>query len=219
MKTIEELSADLPAVFSAVRQVVSAISRDAIAECFSWSLLGAELLKEQGYLSEAVAGVAGWRVGNGDGDVIFHAPIAGVKLYASTHNALPAHAWIRISIQDTMLVLVDFTTHLLPAKAAQLDAMDKQKTTVKWAPQYLCASLLEVKTTAGIGCGTAGSLADVVNASSVGPLGMYYYERLDEVEKLMRKARHQSDLDTWLQAAALVLDANRDNRHLHVIGI
>jgi hypothetical protein len=118
----------------AVRQVVGAATDFHGADCLLYALVGAAVLRELGVPAEAAAGSAVWRVGAGDSDVISHArEVAGPAfVQAGVSAAMQFHAWV-----EAPGLLVDFSTHTLPLKGAQLDAADGGKTTVDWAPEFL----------------------------------------------------------------------------------
>lgn len=106
------------------------------ADCALYALVGARVLQHFGVAARAVAGHAAWRVGPGAGDVISHSEQTGGGYHGpllGSGRAAMFHAWIEAG--DTVL---DFTTWLLPTKAADLDAADGQHTSVQWCPPFVC---------------------------------------------------------------------------------
>lgn len=119
---------------AAVRHVVKASTDFHGADCLLFAALGAEALRQLGVPAEVAAGSAAWRVGPGDSDVISHAREVTGTLYiqSGVQQALQFHAWI-----EAPGLLIDFSTHTLPLKAAQLDEADGGRTSVNWAPDFL----------------------------------------------------------------------------------
>lgn len=151
---------ELGRVASAVRRICSASSSRLGSDCALHASLSAELLLRLGWEARVVAGFAGWRVGEGHGDVILHAPMPDMP--PPKPNELPFHVWIEVGN-----FLFDPTTYQLRQKAAELDALDGQTTIVNWCPDYLAVHR-----------DTLFSLRSVRTGSS----GTYYYQREQLVE-------------------------------------
>lgn len=160
---------DLARVSSAIRKLAEAASSHVGADCYLHADLCRELLKQHGVESRLVIGFAAWRVGDGHGDVIVHAPLQGM---APQPEALPFHAWLEIGpAESAHRLILDFSTYQLRRKAAELDALDGGDTNVNWCPDYLAAlatdvSSLEDVTMKRRGCSSTGRTATCNDMSS-----------------------------------------------------
>lgn len=154
-------------VSAAIRKVASAASAQFGGDCYFHAAAAQRLLKEQGFETSLVIGEAAWRVGDGDGDVISHVLSNQTILMP---GSFPYHTWLRYGYQ-----VIDFTTYQLKEKAAQLDAIDGQETTVDWCPDYLSVSMKETS-----------SYEDTAQ----GLQGIFYYREIPglkaELDKLSR---------------------------------
>jgi hypothetical protein len=115
----------------ALKKLTDSASSHVGADCYSHARLAHVILQEEGIQTRLVVGEAAWRIGAGDGDVITHSPSIGGHAPAGV-KALAYHAWLESD--DT---IIDFSTHSLRTKAAQLDALDGGTTNVAWCPPYL----------------------------------------------------------------------------------
>lgn len=122
---------ELQRVSSALRRLATAASANLGSDCYIHAAIGQQLLNRLGIATTIVAGFAAWRIGNGDGDVILHAPNPGMP---TQPGGVAYHVWLEFDN-----CILDFTTYQLRFKAAQLDALDGQTTTVKWCPDFLYA--------------------------------------------------------------------------------
>ncbi|WP_129640792.1 MULTISPECIES: hypothetical protein [Steroidobacteraceae] len=172
-------------VSTALRKLATAASGHLGSDCYIHAELGRVLLADCGFQALRVVGFAAWRVGEGNGDVIAHAPYvkgylpAGVKGFAY-------HAWL-----DCSGFIVDFTTYQLRHKAQELDAMDGGHTTVNWCPAFLLLPKNSIR-----------SYKEV--AATLHP-GVAYYEARPELERALRT---QFTLDPQDVHAARVILAN-----------
>jgi len=115
----------------ALRKLTNSASQNIGADCLMQALLAQQILKEEGLDTKVVLGEAAWRIGPDDGDVITHSPTTGGFAPVGI-KAMAYHAWLEWGTS-----IIDFTTHSLRVKAAQLDALDGGKTNVHWCPSYL----------------------------------------------------------------------------------
>ncbi len=174
----------------AIRKLASAASCHFGNDCFLHALLACKALKEfEGMQSEIVIGFAGWRVGEGDCDVIFHAPIKGMP----QQEGILYHAWL-----TTKDYIIDLSTYQLRVKAAKLDTLDGGLTQVDWCPDYLIAKHEEVS-----------SLKDVTQLHA----GLFYYEQNKDLEIKIKSVGKDIDEEDW---ANLVIIYN--NPEVLVIG-
>lgn len=171
--------ADLPRLSAALQKLTTAASGNHGADCYIHAAIAQRILSDLGVETQIVAGYAAWRVGNGDSDVIQHAPSPGM---IPQPGGVPYHVWL-----ETGDFILDFTTYALVKKAAQLDKLDGGHTTVSWHPDYLLASKHSIS-----------SIRDVTQKNA----GMYYYERVAELERTIIETApelDQDDLDTaWI---------------------
>lgn len=166
-----------------VRKLATAASAHLGNDCYVHAELGCVLLADLGIEASPVLGFAAWRVGEGDGDVISHAP--------HTQGFLPPglqgfayHAWL-----DCFGFVIDFTTYQLRRKARELDAADGGHTTVSWCPEYLLLSRNEIRTYKEV-------------AAALHP-GVAHYEARPELETVLGSQYALDPED--LQAARLLL--------------
>lgn len=115
----------------ALQKLTTSASAQLGADCLLHAQLAQILLDEESLPTRLVLGEAAWRVGSGDGDVITHSPNVGGYAPLGA-KALAYHAWLESGGN-----IIDFSTHSLRTKAAQLDAFDGGKTAVEWCPPYL----------------------------------------------------------------------------------
>jgi hypothetical protein len=124
-----DMKNDLPRISSALRRLATAASGNLGSDCYIHAAIAQGMLNRLGVTSKLVAGYAAWRVGNGDGDVILHAPLPHMP---PQPEAVAYHVWLEAGNH-----LIDFTTYQLRRKALQMDKLDGGRTTVKWCPDYL----------------------------------------------------------------------------------
>ena len=165
-------------ISSALRRLATAASGNFGSDCYMHSALAQNLLARLGFDSTVIVGYAAWRVGNGDSDVIIHAPLPNMP----PQPGVAFHVWLELGSR-----LLDFTTYQLPQKAAQLDALDGGTTKVRWNPPYLFAPRSSVS-----------ALRNVIQLRA----GMYYYARELELEARVIAAAESLDEDdaetAWL---------------------
>jgi len=171
-------------ISSALRRLLTAASGNFGTDCFIHSALAQTLLAQLGFESTLTVGFAGWRVGNGNSDVIIHAPLPDMP----PQPGVAFHVWLELGGY-----LLDFTTYQLPQKAAQLDALDGGTTKVRWNPPYLFA----LKSSVSL-------LRDVIQLRA----GLYYYVRETELEA--RVIASSSSLDASDVSMALMLYQNQE---------
>lgn len=163
-------------IAKAIRKLANAASGHFGKDCFVHALFAQRALKElAGIPSRIVVGHAAWRVGNGDGDVILHAPMPGMVFQGEA--ALPYHAWL-ISGD----YLLDFSTYQLREKAAQLDALDGGTTQVDWCPDYLIVKKKKIS-----------SLQQVQQHKA----GLFYYQHNAKLERTVQVEAEPMDEDDW----------------------
>jgi len=162
-KTEEQIAGfDFQQLASAIHRLVDAAGTHQGVDCYTQALLASEILLRHGITAEIAVGFAAFRVGNGDGDVITHAPMPGMSYQP---NAAAYHAWVEIGDW-----IFDTTTSQLRQKAADLDALDGGTTTVDWCPDYLLVQKSSVPSFRQVSCEHAG---------------MYFYERRQDIERLI----------------------------------
>lgn len=116
------------------------------ADCALHASLAFQVLTNRGFEVRIAAGEAGWRIGDGDSDVIVHSPrVSGAQFGPDGKPAGAFHVWL--VCEST---IIDFTTYSLPLKAEQLDAMDGGNTQCVWAPPYLAVEQNASSTIEGI---------------------------------------------------------------------
>lgn len=163
-------------IAAAIRKLANAASGDYGKDCFLHALLAQKALKElSGIQTKIVVGFAAWRVGNGDSDVISHAPMPGMVYQGE--DALPYHAWLVAGDY-----LLDFSTYQLHEKAAQLDALDGGKTRVDWCPDYLIVKHNK-----------SSSLSLVQQHRA----GLFYYEQKIMLERKVMEKAQPLDEEDW----------------------
>jgi hypothetical protein len=158
---------------TALQKFTNSASMYVTGDCMLHATLAHAILSEHGIATRIVVGVAAWRCGPGDGDVIIHVPSPnqisphGVKAFAY-------HTWLELG--DSLL---DFTTHSLRQKAARLDAADGGKTLVSWCPSYLYLEKSRIKT-----------FRDVVNAADS---GVAFYQEVHGLHEMLKSKGYASD--------------------------
>jgi len=156
---------DIPRLAGAIRRLSTAASAHFGSDCFMHAALVQAFLAEYGVKADLVIGFAAWRVGEGNGDVITHAPMPNLQLQP---GGAPYHVWLEIGRH-----IFDTTTYQLQTKAEDLDRLDGGHTTVDWCPDFL---FVEKR--------TVSSLSKVAQERA----GMYYYEANDIVAKQVLEA-------------------------------
>jgi len=159
----------------ALQKLMTGASAQLGADCLLHAQLAQNLLGEEGVPTRLVLGEAAWRVGSGDGDVITHSPNVGG--YPQTGaKAMAYHAWLESGGN-----IIDFSTHSLRTKAAQLDAFDGGKTSVEWCPPYLVLERSQSLT-----------LKEVAQADSA---GVAFYREIPGLHEFMIEHCHVKDVD------------------------
>jgi hypothetical protein len=187
---------DLPRISSALRRLATAASGNLGSDCYIHAAIAQEILNRLGVSSKLVAGYAAWRVGDGDGDVILHAPLPNMP---SQPESVAYHMWLEVGNQ-----LVDFTTYQLRYKSSQMDKLDGGSTTVKWCPDYLSVPKKSVST-----------LRAVIQLRA----GLYFYKQDTAIENLIISAARPLDDDdintAWLLYQNLELRVFGPNNMYH----
>lgn len=181
---------NIPALAAALRKLSQAASSHLGADCYTLSALGQEIFRLLGVEAKLVVGFAGWRVGNGDSDVILHKPTPET---VPQPGGASYHVWLEIGHY-----LFDATLWTLREKARQLDEQDGGHTTVDWCPDYLFVKRE-----------TISSQRDVTQLHA----GLYYYERDPQTEQLIVSTAPSLDLTD--AEAAWTLYKNPD---IYVLG-
>jgi hypothetical protein len=162
-----------------MRKLATAASESFGSDCYVHATIAQAILAKLGVEAKLVAGYAAWRVGNGDSDVILHAPAPGM---VAQPGGIAYHVWLEVGNK-----ILDLTTYQLREKAAQLDELDGGSTHVTWCPIYLFVFKKSVS-----------SLRDVTQLGA----GLYYYSQEPAVEaKVMSTAPNldEDDVETvWL---------------------
>jgi hypothetical protein len=184
MKTI------LSHISSALRRLATAASGNLGSDCYIHAAIAQKMLTHLGVTAKLVAGYAAWRVGNGDGDVILHAPSPNTP---PQPGSIAFHVWLEVENH-----LIDFTTYQLRRKAAQMDKLDGGTTTVTWCPNYLAVPRKSVS-----------PLRAVIQLRA----GLYFYKQDIAIEKLIISAAQPVDADDVNNAWLLY-----HNQELHVFG-
>ncbi len=160
-ETLAKLRQASERVSSALQRLATASSAQFGGDCYFHAELGRLLLQDLGFEVRRVVGLAAWRVGAGDGDVIAH--VTGIPGHLPVGEAgLAYHAWLAYGDH-----VIDFTTYQLRQKAAALDSMDGGTTTVDWCPPMLFLNRREIS-----------SYKDVANLHR----GLAYYEVKPELD-------------------------------------
>lgn len=176
-EAMQGLIADVASIAHAMREVVGAMTHGHGADCVAYALAGAEVLRRMGHPAVAVAGSAVWRVGPGDADSLVHA----LELFGKDPDVSGAedqgmfHAWIEVGPY-----IVDFTTFAFADKAARLDEVDGQTTSVQWCPEYLVVE-----------AASSRRLQEVTQASNA---GVYAYVRHSRVEQVVLTGNDEFDV-------------------------
>ena len=154
----------------AMQKLATAASGSLGADCYMHAALPQVILQDHGVPARITVGFASWRIGQGDGDVISHAPMPGaVQFSKDSGRAAPYHVWLTLK-QEGLSWVLDFTTYQLAQKAADLDAMDGGKTTVAWCPDFLLRP-----------AGHSSSLAAVAK----GDTGLFHYEENAQLSEVI----------------------------------
>lgn len=173
-------------VADAVHRLAEAASEHFGSDCLLQCQVAKHLLERLGVSADIHVGYAAWRVGDGDGDVISHMPLPGMKI--QDPRALPFHAWLVVGSY-----IFDVTTAGLATKASQLDALDGGKTQVDWAPPYLLLSFEQVS-----------SYQEVAQKQA----GLSYYERVPKIESLILSPENFKPIDDADLRKAQIIFAN-----------
>lgn len=182
---------------TALRKLSISSSKQLGGDCAAHAYLAQRILADHGVQTRVAFGVAAWRIGPGDGDVISHVPQVGKVQLMMQPKAFPYHAWL-----ETDSAIIDFSTHTLGLKASQLDAMDGGHTTVAWCPDYLVLKLGDVK-----------SFEDVANAPQE---GIAFYQEVPELLGLMKAHGFITEVS---EVDLSVLQLIFRNPDIHVMGV
>jgi hypothetical protein len=172
-------SADLPRLSSALRRLATAASGNFGSDCYIHAAIAQKILGRLGVESQIIVGYAAWRVGNGDSDIILHAPLPNMP---PQPGGVAYHVWLELGNH-----LLDFTTYQLRDKAAHMDKLDGGTTTVQWCPAFLFVLKSSVS-----------PLHNVIQFRA----GLYHYVRVPVLETTIIATAPQfdeNDIDTaWL---------------------
>lgn len=178
-------------VGAAIRKLATAASGNLGGDCYLHAELGRALLADLGIEARRVVGYAAWRTGPGDSDVVAHVKQVPGFLPPGAQG-FAYHAWLEVGC-----TIIDFSTHTLRHKAAELDALDGGSTAVAWCPDLLILRKRDVR-----------SYVEVAKLHQ----GLAFYEEAPELESLLAS---QFTLDEGdLAAARLILS----NPHINVMG-
>jgi hypothetical protein len=170
---------DLPRLSSALHRLAVAASGNCGSDCYLHAAIAQAILDRLGVKAKIVAGHAAFRVGEGDSDVILHAPVPGMPYQP---GAVAYHVWL-----EAFGHIIDFTTYSLRIKADQLDVLDGGTTSVTWCPDYLFVPKASVS-----------PMRDVIQLQA----GLFHYLRVPALEAKIIAAAHlldQDDVETaWL---------------------
>lgn len=161
---------DIPRLAAAIRKLATAASGNLGSDCYIHSAIAKAILGRLGIEAKLVVGHAAFRVGNGDGDVIMHAPTPGM---IPQPGGVAYHVWLQIGS-----FLLDFTTYQLKRKAIQLDRLDGGNTTVTWCPDVLWTPIRSIS-----------SLRDVIQLDA----GLYYYREVPSVAAMIISSAPELD--------------------------
>jgi hypothetical protein len=178
-------------VSAALRKLATAAGAQLGSDCYMHAELGRVLLSDLGVDAHVVIGLATWRIGAADGDVIGHTPYTQGYVAAGA-KGLVYHAWL-----ECRGIIIDLTTYQFGQKARALDAADGGHTTVLWCPDYLMLLPHEVSSYSAV-------------AQAPNP-GVAFYEARPELEeRLPREPLDPADLELarWVLA----------NPDIHVVG-
>lgn len=164
---------DFARVAAAIRKLATAASGNFGSDCYTHTVLAAEILRRLGVEAAIKIGTAGWRVGSGDCDVILHRQVPGM---IPQPGGVAYHAWILIRDH----YIFDPTTYQLPEKSRHMDFLDGGNTTVEWAPDYLLAHV-----------STVSSLKNVIQLHA----GLYHYAEDQSLTQLILSTAPEVDED------------------------
>ena len=174
---------DIPRLAGAIRKLAIAASDKFGADCYVHAAIAQAVLARLGVEASLVVGYAAWRVGEGDSDIIMHAPAPNM---VDQPGGVIYHVWLEIGDK-----ILDLTTYQLAEKARQLDLLDGGCTTVNWCPEFLFVDR-----------DSRSKLRDVIHLGT----GLYYYEERPEVAK--RIIAEAPELDLMDVGAAWLLYQN-----------
>jgi hypothetical protein len=140
-----------------------------------------------------VIGIAAWRCGPGNSDIILHVPLQGVP---QSGAGIAFHCWLEHGNPADSTIL-DFSLDLR-RKTAELDAIDGVTTSLTWAPDYLLTSTSKVST-----------LETVIQTEA----GKFFYERVEGLEEMILSML--GPIDPY---ALLALDLAYQNPEAHIVG-
>ena len=100
---------DIPRLAAAIRKLATAASGHIGSDCYAHAAIAQVILAKLGVEARLVAGYAAWRVGDGDGDVILHAPAPGM---VEQPGGVPYHMWLEI--EDHLLDLTTYCVRRRP---------------------------------------------------------------------------------------------------------
>ena len=96
---------DLSQISSTLRRFAIAASGNFGSDCYIHAAIAQTILAQLGVASKLVVGYAAWRIGNGDGDVILHAPLPNMP---PQPGGVAYHMWVEVDNN-----IIDFTTYQL----------------------------------------------------------------------------------------------------------
>lgn len=190
-----ELEPAVKQVTDALRKLCMASSQHFGRDCHLHTWLAQGLFRDLGFETQIQAGYAAWRVGEGNQDVLAHAPEADEVVPDDPQKSLMYHAWLGYGD-----LIVDVTLYQIGRKVRELDAMFGGHTHIRWAPDYVIVRPDEIRTIEEL-------------AQSYRP-GDLYYSRRPRVEQVLNDARNVFDPQD-LEMARLVMR----NPKMYVAGL
>lgn len=171
-KQNESLAAvDIPRLAAAIRKLATAASGHLGSDCYIHAAIAKEILGRLGVEASLKVGSSGFRVGNGNSDVILHKLTPGM---VPQPGGIAYHVWLQIGDY-----IFDPTLYQLPSKAKALDELDGGHTDVIWAPDYLLAHIKSIS-----------PLKDVIQLHA----GCYYYAEEPDVADLVLSNAPELDM-------------------------
>lgn len=177
--------ANLPRLSAAMRKLATAASSNFGSDCYGHAVISQEILRQVGVEAKLVVGYAAWRVGDGDTDVILHAPLPNMP---PQPGGVAYHVWLEIGYH-----ILDLTTYQLRTKAAHLDELDGGVTNVTWCPDYLFVPKKTIST-----------IREVTQLHA----GLYHYEQNPAVEAKIIQSTPIPDIEDVQAAWLLYQDQN-----------
>jgi hypothetical protein len=165
-------SIDVSRVASAIKKLATAASSHLGSDCYIHAAIAKEIMGRLGVESSIKVGAAGFRVGDGDSDVILHKKTPGM---IPQPGGVAYHVWNQIGSY-----IFDTTLYQLRSKSAALDQLDGGHTEVSWCPDYLLTPVKSVSL-----------LRDVIQLHA----GCYHYSEDHDLTRLILSTAPVLDMD------------------------